>query len=534
MSRPWRLAGGLVLAGLMLVLAPAAQASFKVLDRLPNGVERIKYRIGPLDVAPGQNKIRNRTVVGSERPAVDGWIVRMKPDLVWHGGSREGHAPSTEKVMFHHGVFINLSRTDATTGGRFERFMGSGEEKTIMQFPRPFAYRYKASDHWLINEMIHNLSPQHMTLDISYTIDFIPDTSPAADGLRAVRPVWMDVENGSGYPVFDVHKGEGGGDGVLTYPDEVPNAYPPGVHKNFWTVDRDGVLVSTAAHVHTGGLAGDLYLHRDGAEYAGPRCSKRPTARQRRACRAKAPNVVGDRVHLFRSGMKYYEPAGPVSWDMSAKGTPDGWRVAVHKGDRLEVTADYETKIGSWYESMGIMVVYMADGGGGKDPYATKVDYPGEVTHGHLPENSVHGGKPTDLPDPRKLPGASATGDPFLIAGFAYGDATILPGGGGTVPLVKQGQSLTFKISDSDRANQIWHSLTSCAAPCNRSTGIAYPLPDGKYQFDSGQMGNLNGNGSPPTVPWTSWKTPNDLPPGTYTFFCRIHFQMRGAFRVVK
>ncbi|MEA2405779.1 MAG: hypothetical protein QOE08_2426, partial [Thermoleophilaceae bacterium] len=28
------------------------------------------------------------------------------------------------------------------------------------------------------------------------------------------------------------------------------------------------------------------------------------------------------------------------------------------------------------------------------------------------------------------------------------------------------------------------------------------------------------------------WDTPKDLPAGTYTYFCRIHPYMRGAFRV--
>jgi plastocyanin len=29
-----------------------------------------------------------------------------------------------------------------------------------------------------------------------------------------------------------------------------------------------------------------------------------------------------------------------------------------------------------------------------------------------------------------------------------------------------------------------------------------------------------------------TWKTPRDLGPGTYTYFCRVHPFMRGAFRV--
>ena len=42
------------------------------------------------------------------------------------------------------------------------------------------------------------------------TIDFIPADSPAADGIKPVTPIWMDVDNGSVHPVFDIWKGSGG------------------------------------------------------------------------------------------------------------------------------------------------------------------------------------------------------------------------------------------------------------------------------------------------------------------------------------
>ena len=180
---------------------------------------------------------------------------------------------------------------------------------------------------------------------------------------------------------------------------------PPGVHRNRRTLSRDGVLISTAGHVHTGGLYTDLSLSRPGAKYAGPKCNTKRRTAARRACWEKAPRVKGNHVHLFRSHAKYFEPAGPVSWDVAMKGTPPDWMVQVKKGDTLEIQATYETKIASWYESMGIMVVFwVPDAENGRDPFKTKVDYPGKVTHGHLPENNVHGGRNTDLPDPRKLP----------------------------------------------------------------------------------------------------------------------------------
>ena len=176
------------------------------------------------------------------------------------------------------------------------------------------------------------------------------------------------------------------------------------------------------------------------------------------------------------------------------------------------------------------MVVYMADGGGGKDPYRTKVDWPGQVTHGHLAENNIHGGGPSNLPDPRKLKSGIFDTEPISISGFTYQQGDMrLSTPNNRPPVVKQGKSLTFELSQQDSSQEIWHSLTSCAPPCNKSTGIAYPIADGKFQFDSGQLGTIT-----PAVYRTTYETPKTLPPGTYTYFCRIHPLMRGAFRVTK
>ena len=55
------------------------------------------------------------------------------------------------------------------------------------------------------------------------------------------------------------------------------------------------------------------------------------------------------------------------------------------------------------------------------------------------------------------------------------------------------------------------------------------PRNNGPIAFDSGQLGRRT-----PGVGRTSWQTPASLPPGTYTYFCRVHPFMRGSFRVVK
>ncbi len=114
-----------------------------------------------------------------------------------------------------------------------------------------------------------------------------------------------------------------------------------------------------------------------------------------------------------------------------------------------------------------------------------------------------------------------------------------------------------------------FHTITACKSPCNRTGGIKYPLANGRTVFDSGELGfgptlNAGGlypggdNGVPMTaavdipapaarckdvpglagalkagcVGSTTWKTPRNLKPGTYAYFCRVHPFMRGAFRV--
>ena len=45
-------------------------------------------------------------------------------------------------------------------------------------------------------------------------------------------------------------------------------------------------------------------------------------------------------------------------------------------------------------------------------------------------------------------------------------------------PVVSPGQSITFRNDDSDK-RPIYHTITACKEPCNKRTGIAYPLANG-------------------------------------------------------
>src|SRR5215210_747721 len=98
---------------------------------------------------------------------------------------------------------------------------------------------------------------------------------------------------------------------------------------------------------------------------------------------------------------------------------PD-WRVKVRAGDVLSTSVTYETRRAAWPESMGIMVAYMADTGRGANPFTTRVDKPGRVTHGHLKENSNHGGRATQMPDARALASSTIGGAFVDVKNFQY------------------------------------------------------------------------------------------------------------------
>src|SRR5215210_4909407 len=201
---------GCALISMLAVIAVAAPATMAApegkaaaVTSLANGAKRIKYKIGPFNIVPGQNSIGYEVI--RERPQVDGYITRIRPDLTY----LDGRVPGVDVIHLHHGVWVNTSRLGATGGFPVEPFFAAGEEKTVMQLPKGYGYPLKPTDGLLLNHMIHNLTPVPTRVYMVYEVDFAPKGSAAARGIRSVRPVWMDVENGDTYPVFNVRKGSG-------------------------------------------------------------------------------------------------------------------------------------------------------------------------------------------------------------------------------------------------------------------------------------------------------------------------------------
>jgi hypothetical protein len=504
-----------LLCGAVLLLFDSAQANAACPpiankpNQIPhvsyNGVQHLTYCYGPVSIKPGQNIIRlNSTNLFPQKP---GYITRFDPELVYASGK----VPRVDVLHLHHAVWaVNFSPQFA-----------AGEEKSIIQMPRGFGWRSQPSDSWFLNDMIHDLVGKAANVYIVWRVDFVPDTSPAAASIHRVQTRWMSVAGPSPrvgisspiYPVFDALR-RLGTNGRYTFPDQANTIQRKFVDANSqaWTPDHPVTLISTVGHLHPGGLHDSLRVNRG---------SQHKT--------------------LFISRAHYYEPAGAVSWDVSMGATPDDWRVKLQAGDELSVHSTYDVGKADWYEVMGIMPVAVYDGTdvGGLGAFSDQIPQQGVLTHTHLAENNNHGGNATGLPDPALLPGAPTPANPIGIEDYDYAQGD-LDGAGSLAnpPKIKAGQSLTYKNLDAAPATNAFHTLTACKEPCNRSTGIAYPIANGPVTFDSGQLG-FNSPSPPyagfnaPAADRDTWQTPKNLKPGTYTFFCRVHPFMRGSFRVI-
>jgi plastocyanin len=466
-----------------------------------------------------------------------GFVTRFQPSMVEVHKNGKLTTPSVWDLHLHHVVWI------APNGGPT---FASGEEKTIAKMPQGYGLPVGADATWGLNYMIHSLnSTSGRSVYITWEIDWVPQTTPARTDINPVSIQWLDVAGAPHiYPVFDAKRSyDSNGDGQFVFPDEVSNdpSQPSYAERGnissarTWTLKNPETLVFGAGHLHPGGMHVDLQVARDGPD----------------------PGTVdGDDPSeirpLFRSDAHYYEPAGAVSWDVSMEATPPDWRISLKAGDTVSINVTYDVRKASWYEAMGILPLAVSPVSDpmAKDPFdddaAVKAMYDegGILTHGRLPENiDYKANKNLHLPDPRDLKArkknVAKTG--IAIQGFLFqqGGFSAIKGFPTNLmrpPTIKAGQSVTFTnedaLFDAPDTQEVWHSITSCKAPCNRGSGIGYPLARGPIDFDSGQLGFGNGTSSEVTTGSAVYTTPAFKKPGTYTYFCRIHPFMRGSIRV--
>lgn len=306
------LAAGLL--GTCLVVAPAGAAPTSSCQRTERGYTCL---YGPVDVPAGEMVDITTSVTP---PGEAGYITSARATLVDAEGGRIAH----HMVHLHHAVWINPARNDMTCSSfgpypNVDRFFGSGKERTKMVIPDGYGYHWDGSaaygqpaPWWALVAHLDGMHGQNDTY-IRLNLGFIPEADAVVAGVIDVSPVWLDVENCSVDPVFDIRKGSGRNDRF----------------RKSWTyvMPQGGDFVSMGGHLHDGGLKLVLRNKTTSSE-------------------------------VFTSVATYGKSRKP--WyltKMSAFSEAPGRAVAA--GDELKLTAVYDSTH-TWRDAMGIMVGYLA------------------------------------------------------------------------------------------------------------------------------------------------------------------------------
>jgi hypothetical protein len=201
-----------------------------------------KVRYGPFTLPPASfDPVRgwtplltNVVLTDLEPPCRDCVFVAAQPDLVYEDGSRANYDTG---AMLHHTVLFDSTRNDPTCprstfiGGLGLRVLASGNERTRAAFPSGYGVPI-GGNAWFsgIFELM-NMTDRTQTVWFSLEVRH----RPASAGLKPLTPVWMDVDNCS--------------DSEITV--------PAGRSTTTWEWESNvtGRVVTTAGHVHDGGLS---------------------------------------------------------------------------------------------------------------------------------------------------------------------------------------------------------------------------------------------------------------------------------------
>lgn len=239
--------GLVVLFALLPAPAPAGPEASPI---SPSWCERTTkgYRCtyGPVEVSEGNSV---RILSGMAAPSEAGYITRARATLV----TAEREPIPHHMVHLHHAVWLNPNKRDMTCDSfdsfipNYDRFFATGKERTPFELPPGYGYYWsnevpqphtQSAPWWGINahlDGMHGSSEIYIELDMT----FVPEAL-APQGMVDVRPVWLDVENCSSDPVFDVRRRSGkNGRFVKHWRYEMPEG---------------GRFVFLGGHLHDGGL----------------------------------------------------------------------------------------------------------------------------------------------------------------------------------------------------------------------------------------------------------------------------------------
>jgi plastocyanin len=536
---------------------PALEPVQRAVPRSAGTVLHTQFLYGPYQLQPGNDMTR----LALDVPLGTGFLTRFSYHLI---DVATGEEPTNLQVHIHHGLWFNMpGYMSLVTQTKF--VFGTGEERTHYDFDERAAAQPGGPHYGLFFDplhldllvlMLHNKEEKARVMKVVLDAEFVYgdaasikaaascDNPPGLEGDGCLAGA--DFHNLEGHlwgAQFDVPR-DPQGTGEYIFPpgqayhfQQFVDAYIPLIQHTApgvlvdtaWVAEYDATYIAAAGHVHPGGEA--TIVVNEGPEGSG--------------CEADLDHDGLPGVTLFRSDKFDRNPASwPWSEDFQMGVTKPDWRAPVHQGDRLAEFGVYANRDHPGYQQMTFTssyfdplqpppprhegcvlsdyAPYLLSGQG--DPVQTIMNRPWDTPL--LPMCGVEGeGASGPCETPLTPPPAFAT-DAVGIGDFQYVSAgTPL----GAVPVIHHGQSITF--TDLDVAQVVRHTVTSCPWPCDGTYTANYPLPDGT--FDSNKLGNLDLIDFGTVPPTTQWSTPPDLQPGWYSYYCRIHPDMRGQFEVV-
>ena len=198
----------------------------------------VKYGPWTVPAATGhafgqEGSIKNELdILGVQKPCDLCYIVGIEPTLK-HADGRVANWDTGQ--MLHHVVLIEQGRPDPTcdtidgVGALGQRFFASGNERTKLRAPAGYGYPVGNGPWTLVYDLMnHTTLPSDVYIE--FTFKWVPLSTP---GMKAQRPVWLDVAN-------------------CTFGDVTPRTGSFSFTYD-WRVDNPGRILGVGGHLHDGG-----------------------------------------------------------------------------------------------------------------------------------------------------------------------------------------------------------------------------------------------------------------------------------------
>ena len=178
--------------------------------------------------------IHNKLLFGVARPCVDCYITSFTPTWSTPTAPRRPWKPARCCIMRCSPASGGPTPPAATAwlGLAGERFFGSGNERTAIEFPAGYGYRVRYYDSWnLLVDLMNHATTSSKTVYVQVTFT----TRPSWESVQRVRPVWLDIDQC--------------GDSEYSIPAGFSDT-----HRD-WKVNVPGKVVAMFGHVHGHGIA---------------------------------------------------------------------------------------------------------------------------------------------------------------------------------------------------------------------------------------------------------------------------------------